>query len=672
MNFGRRNLPNRPNRTSQSDPSCVFVSFRPLTSVRAVSAAAGLLAPMLTWKPLATAAVATTALIFAALPATASNDGDGAVDGTITTVSVDNFDGLTPTSREDHAVMTGDGRVVPVKKDVRSSTGSKDVRALLAGGGHDAAGALVSATTSLTNVAKSAAPVAERLFVVAIQDSSTSGSMTASQASQVATNAANYWKREAKGGISSFTVAAATELAIAGSCYDDYYTIWAEASAQYPDIDFTAPGNHLVAFSPLGCEDYYDYAGVANVGSDLTTGGYVQVIADEWGVLAHELGHHFGLGHADLALQTSSDVFFYEYFGLFGPQALQAYDYEPGALDGAWRAQLGLPGESAREQVVRWNSAPAEYTLAPLTSSGKNTLVINDADGEPTFYLDYRSGAAQDARTFYAADKTGLVPASVFDYEGPVSYRRGVTVSLPALGDTYTVAFPGSDGTFHAAGRTGDSLTLMSGDVTIRVVSQTSTAAKVLVSYKANPKASTTAKISGASVVEGSKAKVNVTLASKKSKPTGSVDIYQDGKKVATRALSNGTTSYTTSTAMKSGKHTFSVRYAGTPAFGSSQASTSLIVKDRSKVRATAKKVTAGKGATLKATVYSDVTATGTVKVYKGSTYVGKATVKHGKATIHLPKSWKAKTYKLTVKYSGSTTVTSSQTTVKVVILRRH
>lgn len=43
--------------------------------------------------------------------------------------------------------------------------------------------------------------------------------------------------------------------------------------------------------------------------------------------------------------------------------------------------------------------------------------------------------------------------------------------------------------------------------------------------------------------------------------------------------------------------------------------------------------------------------------------------MKGGRATIHLPTSWKAKTYTPTVRYSGSTTVAAESAKAKLVVL---
>jgi hypothetical protein len=633
---------------------------------------------MLPWRTPATALAAAAALVFAALPATAVDDQPA---GSVATVSIDSFDGLTPSSKSDRVLLTDDGQVLPLATATRPTFARADdsVRALLSDGasGSLAAGSATSATSAASaasaTVARAVAPVAERLYLVAIQDASAEGDFSTTRATEIATAAAAYWKREARGGISTITVDGVKAITLDGSCDDAYTAIWETAAAAYPGVDFRASGNHVVAFSPLGCAATYEYAGVANIGGNLTSGGYIQVVADQWGVLAHELGHNFGLGHADLALQTPYDVPIYEYYSLFGPMAAQVENYEPGALDGVWRAKLGLPGESTRQKFVAWNAAPAIYNLAPATAaSGTTTLVLKDPSGVPAFYLDYRSGAAADARTYYASDPLGTLASP----EGDVAFRKGVTVSAPwvpdaaypQIKDLVTVAFPLADGTYRAAGRTGDSLGVMGGDVRIKVMSTSSTGTQVLVSYAGNPKVSTTTRISVPAVVEGTKARVSIAVSSATKAATGNVAIYKDGTKVATRALYAGKVTYTTTSGLTRGTHTFTAKFLGTPAFGASSASTKAVAKDFSRVNISATKVRQGVSSTLTARVYSDLTANGIVKIYKGTTYVGKATVTSGKATFHLPKSWKSATYKLTVKYSGSATVASSRITKTVTI----
>jgi len=624
---------------------------------------------MHTWKAttLSLAAGLVVAAI-AAAPAVAAPIPVPSVGGTVASVSVDDFGAPSATpQRDERVLLADDGRVVPLASDTRSTsaTAGDQVRAVISAsdGLSDEASASVVATKVAATVARSAAPVAEWMYVVAIEDGTATGSFTPASATTVAAKAAAYWKDQARGAITSFSVVKSAALTLDDSCWYDYEDLWERAAAVYPEVDFRADGNHLVVFSPTGCEDAYGYAGVANVGTGFATGGYVQVIGSQWGILAHELGHHFGLGHTFLALSGDGA---YEYWALYGPQALQAEDYEPGVLDGAYRARLGIPGEAARERTVAWNSRAATYTIAPLTAaSGTTSLVLPSPDGSSELYLDYRSGAGADAHTFYATGRT----VRGFD-EGDVTFGKGVHLTVPdeEYGDLYTIGVPTSLGHNRAAAVAGDVLTLWGGRVTLRIGTQTAAGAQVTVTYAARPAVATTSKISVPSVVEGSKGKVSVSVSAG---ATGSVSVYQDGTKIATRTLVSGRTSFSTPHALKAGKHTFTVRYAGEPASKASSASTTVTVKDRSSVSASAKKVRRGTAGTVSVRVHSDVKATGYVKLYRGSTYVTRAKVSHGKATLRTPRSWKHKTYSLTVKYTGSSAVTSSTTKVKLVVRKR-
>ncbi|MBD8059703.1 Ig-like domain repeat protein [Cellulomonas sp. JH27-2] len=611
-------------------------------------------------------------LVVAALsaaPAVAAPAPTPSVGGTVASVSVDDFGAPSATpQRDDRVLLADDGRVVPLASDPRSTSAAAgdQVRAVISASRE--ASASVVATKVAATVARPSTPLAERMYVVAIQDADTDGSFTPASATTVATTAAAYWKGQARGAITSFSIVSSAALSLDDSCGYDYTDLWEQAAAVYPDVDFAAPGNHLAVFSPEGCAEDYGYAGVANVGTGFATGGYIQVIGSQWGILAHELGHHFGLGHTFLALADDYGVGEYEYWGLYGPQALQVDDFEPGVLDGAYRARLGIPGEAARERRIAWNSRAATYSIAPLTAtSGTTSLVIPGPDGDSELYLDYRSGAGTDARTLYAS--TGNRTATGFD-EGDVTFGRGVHLTLPddADGDLYTIAVPTSAGRYRGAAAAGDVLTLWGGRVTLRIGSQTAAGAQVTVTYAARPAVATTSRISVPSVVEGSKGKVSVSVSAG---ATGSVSVYQDGTKIATRTLVGGRTLFSTPHGLKAGKRTFTVRYAGDPASKASSASTTVIVKDRSSVSASAKKVRQGTAGTVSVRVHSDVAATGYVKLYRGSTYVTKAKVSHGRATLRTPKSWKHKTYSLTVKYTGSSAVTSSTTKVKLVVRAR-
>ena len=62
---------------------------------------------------------------------------------------------------------------------------------------------------------------------------------------------------------------------------------------------------------------------------------------------------------------------------------------------------------------------------------------------------------------------------------------------------------------------------------------------------------------------------------------------------------------------------------------------------------------------------------TGTVQVYDGSKLIGTGTLAGGTVKIHITKNLKSGKHTLTVKYLGSTNASTSETTVKVKVLKK-
>lgn len=620
---------------------------------------------------LTTSFVVTSALAFALAPSAGATSAGDEIEGKVTTIIADDFAGGRST--EHRVLLTANG-IVPLGTDVRSAQAGEgtSVRALVRAG-----------TASVVSTLPDAPPAAvttsneQHLYVVAVDDASVDGDVSLAGATSIAQRAADYWKAQSRNGIAGFDIAASAALSYDHSCSttdasvssSGFSALMAAAGDEFPGVNFSAPGNHLVVFSPTTCK--YGYSGLAVIGSGLVSGGWVQAVGTDWGIVAHELGHNFSLGHADLRFTdpsttaTDADKVL-SYWGAFGPQQLQINDFDPGALDAAYRAYLDVPGESARRKVIAWNALPATYRIAPVTSAtGISSLVINDPVSGTPIYLDYRSGADDDAYTYYAS----TFGAVKFD-EGKVLYDPGVHVTSLRGRELDTLPFPVGDGEFDAAGATGDLLSLHGGQLKVVVGALTATGADVTVSFSGRPRVTTTAKISAPSVTEGAKTRVSVAIAGSTT-PTGQVTIYQDGVAIGTRTLVAGKASLVTPQALKRGTRTFTVRYAGSVAFAPASRSTKVVVKDASTVRASVRSVKAGHSATLSVKVLSTLKPTGVIKVYRGTTYVAKATIKDRRATFHLPKTWKAKTYTLKIYYSGSSTIAKSKTSLKLVIKPR-
>lgn len=118
------------------------------------------------------------------------------------------------------------------------------------------------------------------------------------------------------------------------------------------------------------------------------------------------------------------------------------------------------------------------------------------------------------------------------------------------------------------------------------------------------------------------------------------------------------TASYTADSVTKTASFTVSV----TKAKASVGLKLSTTKVKKSKTRVTVK---------VKVTSATGVGASGTVKFYSGSTKLKKATLKKGAASYTLPKFTKTGTKTITVKYSGSSTVTSGKGSVKLKVTKK-
>lgn len=436
---------------------------------------------------LAGALVASLAAAVPAQARSASEPTTLAVEGTVRSVVVDRF-GDEAASVHRFTVVTGDGAEIPVDLPEATPANGRFEGELVVDGDVAAAlddrgllpreGSTIDQDTRAGRVAVAAAerqgepldvatstvapvtaaavttPKAHRAYV-AVMTGRGSVEETDTQVAGIVDGLMSYWKTESGTAISSFTrprgierFATSTAGPLSDSCgmATDPESVWNEAAGifvQKYGVSFAeGSGNHLFVAMADECSGTVPtdagVAGVASVGSDFSSSGPMSFslggIATQVGV--HELGHTFGLGHANLDVCGSPAVCGDgEYFDLYSPMSL-AIDLGSSVtspvLDTAFRARLGVAGTSEVMRLSAADSSPARtVTLAARSStSGIRGLQVLDPVSGQQYWVDYRSGTDRDAGTFYA----GSLGVGTSAYR--LRYPRGVTVStLTASGE---------------------------------------------------------------------------------------------------------------------------------------------------------------------------------------------------------------------------------------------
>jgi hypothetical protein len=215
---------------------------------------------------------------------------------------------------------------------------------------------------------------------------------------------------------------------------------------------------------------------LAEVGTSPATGGRLYVRDTMSSVIAHELGHNFGLGHSsgrqcDAAVESAAcrTGAYRDYYDVMGVSWAQL-----GSLNVAQAARLGvLP--ATQQQALTVDGDAATVTLAPLSGrEGTRALRLTDAEGAD-YWLEYRTATARDAWLGTAANRYRL-------QTGVLLRRAEGLPDTSVLLDGTPAAAAGWDGDFQAALPVGAPVRLSGGDFTVVVQSVTPAGAVLTVS----------------------------------------------------------------------------------------------------------------------------------------------------------------------------------------------
>ena len=628
-----------------------------------------------------TAALSASVLVITPLVITnaAHADGREELHGTLVEVAADQIPTADVTELVEHSdessyfIRTDDGLLHPIdpadhiEQFTAASSGAQVALSVETTPDGEPA-PVIDAT--ITDVAPAAAK-ATRLYVVAVDDPSATGSVSTTTARSTAQNALDYWTREGRGALTNASIAQVVPWTVRGSCATPYSLLWnAAASGLFPaGMFFEGTGNHLAVIVPASCQANYSYSGMGTIGAGFGDGGLIYVIGSDPGLFIHELGHNFGLGHSNIEVTSAKGTTgLLEYYGIFGPQALVVLGYPMSALDVAYQQRLGVPNTNV--PTVAANTA-ATLSLSPVNAStGNRGAVFTEPGTTNKYYVEYRSGTGTDAGAVYTDPRV----ENTWTYEGaPLSFRSGVRIyRLDAKGNAIALS-RNADGRVRTTLTQGETYTAPNGKFKVEVPSVTTTAAQVKITVGTPPTTTTpTVTLTAGSSAYGLPGKVTVKVTAPNGTPTGTVEIYNGNTRLTTAPLTAGTATANLPATLPAGAHTLTARYLGaggyTPANG---AATFTVTKANSTLNASAATGALGRANPVTVTVRTStgVTPTGNVRIYNGNTQLITAALNaSGAATLTTPASLTAGTHALTVRYDGTTNIAGSSAVVALVI----
>ncbi|MGY2066875.1 reprolysin-like metallopeptidase [Blastococcus sp. SYSU DS0619] len=225
-----------------------------------------------------------------------------------------------------------------------------------------------------------------------------------------------FWQEQSDGAVTVAVTAGHDWITTTADCSAPLQ-LWQEAATA---VGWTGgAGKHLLLYVPNGTPGC-SY-GLGTIGSGVGTGGRAYAQAITTSVLAHELGHNFGLGHSSAVQCDASPesapcrtVAYQDMYDVMGVSWHQV-----GSLNAPNAALLGLLPSSA-QQPVSSTGTGGTYTLTPMGSrSGLRVLALTA--GTARYWVEYRTATGRDTWLSDPAANYGLQAGVLVRRDGPGS-----------------------------------------------------------------------------------------------------------------------------------------------------------------------------------------------------------------------------------------------------------
>lgn len=268
---------------------------------------------------------------------------------------------------------------------------------------------------------------------------------------------AAFWREQTRGAVTLGVVGAHDWVATPAGC-DEPAAMWDQAAAA---VGFeSGPGRHLLVYVSSAAAENCTF-GLAEVGWQPPSGGRVYVRDLLPSLLAHELGHNFGLGHSS-AMHCADGVDaggcttapYRDHYDVMGGSWAQV-----GSLNVVQAARLGLLTPDA-VRTLPADGATTDLTLAPVSGASGVRAVRVVAPGGAQYWLELRTAAGQDRWLTGGANRFGL-------QAGVLVRRAGTWPDTSLLLDPTPTA--GRSGDFETVLPAGRPLALAGGALTVTV-----------------------------------------------------------------------------------------------------------------------------------------------------------------------------------------------------------